>query len=74
MNLEDLDEEEDSEILQVLEFRRSHYQIELEVLIIRLDTSDGESIEEVAMEEVFIWAGLDPMDVIKSSKYQFIPV
>ena len=74
LNLDDLDEEADAEILEVLEFRRSHYQIELEDLIIKLDASNGESIEGVAREEVFIWAGLDPKDVIQSSKYQFIPV
>ena len=57
----------------MLEFRRSHYQIELEDLIIKLDASNGESIEGVAREGVFIWAGLDPKDVIQSSKYQSIP-
>ena len=72
LNLDDLEEE--AEILEVLEFRRSHYQIELEDLIIKLDASNGESIEGVAREGVFIWAGLDPKDVIQSSKYQSIPV
>ena len=54
LNLDDLQEEEDAEILEVLEFRRSHYQAELEGLIIKLDASNGESIEGVARGEVFI--------------------
>ena len=62
LNLSELTQEEEVS----LEWKRNHYFVDLEILCYETEAGD---IEIVSYEDVLIWAGIDPKDVVDKPQH-----